>query len=178
MSENYCSTDGYKPMVLPAKGEDLLEGRQYLLTPLARLILQEEYGIRGVPTVVECTKRKVAATRMETTSTNLETGEVRKSLVVLEPQRATFRAFMALKRVIRFELDIAKLEEFAPMYDKSHKLPALEEDWFAQRSLPSTHHKFRGQSLRFWSRPDNYQPRSGALAPARIKSIDLSILDL
>lgn len=180
MSENYCSTDGYRPLLLPVKGEELLEGRQYALTPLARLILSEHYGIRGVPTIVECTKRKVAATRLETTCTNLETGEIKKSVVTIEPQRATFRAFIKFRSVMRFELEIAKLEELEPFYNNSHKLPALEDDWFAQRSLQPTHKKFRGCTLRWWTKG---AVEGGEFKPfmkrgARLEKIDLSLLDL
>jgi hypothetical protein len=54
------------------------------------------------------------------------------------------------------------MEEMAPFYEKSHKLPKLEEQWFTQRNLPPIHIKFRGQSLRWWSKPD--QPRAAKRA--------------
>ena len=139
----------FVPLILPERGEDLIPGRQYALTPIARLILREEFCIQA-PTIVECIHRRIAATEITTTRKNCETGETTTSTSSLPAQAATFRCMANRGKILTFTLDLAKLDELVPFYDKSHQLPALEEDWFATRSLPSTHHKFRGQSLRWW----------------------------
>jgi len=149
MSDQFVGNDGFRPLPLPATGEELLEGRQYALTPLARLILREEYGLSGVATIVECISRKVAHTTITSTTFNHETKETTVRVMEVEPQPATFRV-QGTK--LRFQLDIKKLDEFAPFYDKSHKLPAMEAEWFEQRHLSPVHHKFRGCSLRWWSK--------------------------
>lgn len=179
-SENYVSSDGFKPLVLPLTGEELIVGRQYALTPLVRLILADRYGVKGVPTIVECTRSRVGATTVKTITTNEETGKVTEHVVRHEAQGAAFRVYVGNNRSIKFELDLSKLEELAPFYDKSHKLPELEEEWFKVTSQQSNT-KFRGQLTRWWSRGD-----SGASPVARrissgVRSspkFDLSILNL
>lgn len=175
MSDQYADSGGYKPLLLPEKAEDLLEGRQYALTPLARLILDEVYGLRGVPTIVECLHRKIAKTRVTTRTENLETGEIKEGITILSEQKATFKAFLGFKRVVKFELDLIKMGELAPYYNSSHRLPALEEDWFENTSQQPLSHKLRGQPLRWWVRG---APIGGKLRVGRkAESLDLSILD-
>lgn len=154
MSELYVDKKDFRPLILPEKGEQLERGRQYVLTPLARLILQEKYGLFGVPTVVECIQHKVARTLVQVMRTNLDTGKSTYSIQELPGQEATFRVFLGVGRVLKFEVDLVKLEEFAPFYADSHKLPALEDDWFATRCLPPTNRKFRGCTLRWWSKSE------------------------
>lgn len=181
MSDTYVTLDGYRPLALPLTGEELIEGRQYALTPLARLILREEYGLAGIPTVVECLHKKVAKTTITTSTLNHETNEVKVSVMQLEAQPASFRVFLAVGRILKFELDIAKLEEFAPFYDKSHKLPEMEAEWFAQRHLTPVHHKFRGCSLRWWSKNEQAgtaaRISSGGAKRVSARTINLSDLD-
>lgn len=155
MSENYVSNDGYKPLVLPLRGEDLSPGRQYLLTPLARLILEDRFGLHNVPTVVECLSARHPATCIRSCVENLETGQVLWTVSQLPEREATFRAFLGKGRILKFTVDLRKLEELAPFYSTSHKLPKLEEDWFTEtakydRSIANR--KFRGQPLRWWAR--------------------------
>jgi len=179
MSDKYISGDGFRPMVLPDSGEELLEGRQYVLTPLARVILLEAYGLGNIPTIVECVHRKIAATIVLTRTINLETGQVSKSRLKLQPQAASFRAFLQKGRVVRFELDIKKLDELAPFYSDSHKIPQMEEDWFATRCLPPLNRKFRGCTLRWWDKGAEVK-LGGSFKPymRRKQAVDLSILDL
>jgi hypothetical protein len=179
MSENYLDKKDFRPMVLPERGEQLEKGRQYVLTPLARLILQEKYGICGVPTIVECILIKTPPMRVEVLRTNLETNKSQYSIIESEGQEATFRVFMGVGRPsLKFEIDLLKLAEFAPFYADSHKLPALEADWFATRCLPSVHQKFRGCTLRWWSKGASTE--SSDFVPykrAARKVPDLSLLD-
>lgn len=192
MSENYVSTDGFRPLILPATSEELLEGRQYALTPLVRLILKEVYSLVNVPTIVECFRRKVAASETYTRYTNLETKQVIEHTTQQPGQAACFRAFLGYGRIVKFELDLVKLEELAPFYDPSHQLPGqkkdyldkeiekMENDWFAQRSLYPIHRKFRGCTLRWWSKgAPSADPNTVILRrPRKLKEkVDLSLLD-
>jgi hypothetical protein len=164
MSELYVDNEGYKPQILPERGEDLMEGRQYALTPLARLVLEREYGYGGLPTVLECLLRKVCRTTITTHTFNHETRKHKVSRLRLDPQEETFRAFTA-GGIVKFSFSIAKLDELAPFYDPSHSIPGakwgktdidklakLEDDWFNTRHLPSTHRKVAGRTLRWWSK--------------------------
>ena len=183
MSENYVTSDGYRPLILPESGELLQVGRQYALTPLARLILVEEYGLRGVPTMVTCIRKKAPPTRVITTTINLETNKAVQTEEEFPGQEACFSAYVGGGKHLKFEINLAKLDSLAPFYDKSHKLPAFEQDWLNTRSLPPTHAKFRGCSLRWWNKgaitpkiPGS--PRvNGTCGPREKKVIDLSILD-
>jgi hypothetical protein len=163
MNDEYVKNEGYRPLVLPERGEDLLEGRQYALTPLARLVLEREFGLANVPTVVECILRKVAKTTLITRTFNHELRTRTVSRIRLPAQQETFRAYT--HTVFKFSLSLAKLYELAPYYDPSHQLPGsrfrdsdleklakLEQDWFNNRHLPSTHKKLAGRTLRWWSK--------------------------
>ncbi len=103
--------DGVMPKELPARGEDLMPGYQYELDPAARRTIDDTFGIRGVPTYVECTKKRVAACRRVTVTTNLETGAEHRSETVEPEQQATFRAYLGGKRIAVFTLDLPKLAE-------------------------------------------------------------------
>lgn len=167
-------SDGFKPLCLPERGEDLQEGRQYVLTPLARLILVEEFGLAGLPRVVECIHRRVFATRLTTVSENLETKVSKTSVIDLPAQDASFRYGKN-----KFVLDLAKLVDLAPFYADSHKLPTEEEKWFETREQYPLARRLRGAPLNWWKQgcPD---PKSGYSGPRRAraaKEIDLSILD-
>jgi hypothetical protein len=177
MSENYVSSDGYKPLPLPERGEDFQEGRQYALTPLARLILKKEYGLSNVPTIVECLLRKVAATRIATHTLNRETGEAKWTVMELAPQDATFRAYLGRTTVLKFTIDVAKLIALEPMYNKSHELPTMEADWFKHRSLQPLHKKLRGCTLRWWEAGSVVPKAPGAPRARATRVIDLSCLD-
>lgn len=194
MSENYVTSDGFKPLVLPERGEDLIVGRQYALTPLARHIIAEEYGLRGLPTVVECIRSRVAACEITIIRKNVETGKTTTVTRREEEQSETFRAYLGATNKPVFIVSLKKLEELAEFYDQSHKLPGdvnkhtaeqlarLEEEWFKVTSQMSNT-KFRGQPLRWWSRGDSgaaptaKKLTGGTVIRAR-KEIDLSILNL
>ena len=123
MSQNYVTNDGFKPLPLPEKGEDLQQGRQYMLDPVARGAIEDMYGMAGVPAIIECLLAKRPATRIDSTSTNLETGEVRISQPIFLPcQHETFRAFQAHKRHLKFTIDLARVHEMRPFYAKAHKV--------------------------------------------------------
>lgn len=179
MSEKYLTTEGYKPLILPERGEELQQGRQYALTPLVRLILHEVYGLSNIPTIVECLHPKVAATQVVTSRTNLETGQVTVASYTIEPQAATFRVFLALGRILKFEVDLVKIIELAPFYSTSHKLPAFEEDWFKQRNLAPVNRHFRGCTYRWWSkREESLEDGVATKTTKTRKPLDLSILNL
>lgn len=174
-SENYIGTDGFRPLPLPLTGEELLEGRQYCLTPLARLVIREEFGIAGIPTVVVCTRRKVARTTITTVTFNHETKASITRVQELEAQDACFRPSNSAKP---FTIDLTKLEERAPFHNNSHKLPEMEAEWFANTQQLPINHKFRGQPLRWWVRGDGgivKTTKSGGVRST--KKIDLSCLD-
>lgn len=118
---------GYHPLRLPAKGEELIVDRQYALTPVSRLVIEEMYGLKNVPTFVTCIKIKVAKTRVTRIIENLETGEVFKSIQDVEPQEATFTAFLSLRNRMLFTLDLARVKQAEAIYADSPKLTKYEE---------------------------------------------------
>lgn len=118
--------DGFRPLPLPARGEDLLPGRQYYLNPLARLVVSDVYGLRGLPSVIECLAKKVSPTRIETITTNLATGQVSRREHLLPEQAACFRVFGGPNRIIKFNLDLEHVEARKPFYADSPKLKDFE----------------------------------------------------
>lgn len=181
MSQDTLERNAYRPHILPERGEDLVRGWQYLLTPLVRLILQEKYGYYGVPTVVECILVKTPPMRIQIMRTNLETGASLYSIQETEGQEATFRVYMGVGRpALKFCVNFEQLAELAPMYAESHKLPALEEDWFETRHLPSPSEKLRGCSIRWWNKQKTWDKKenSGIFVPRAKKEkakVDLSL---
>jgi hypothetical protein len=149
VSDLYVTQDGYKPLHLPATGEELISGRQYYLSPVARVTIEEVYGLRGIPSVVECILAKRPRTRLCTTRTNLDTGESFASRdIILEGQHETFVAFIKFKKHLKFTLDLAKIHELAPFYVDSDRV----RDYETTDKVPA--------------------------APKQEKKPDLSILDL
>lgn len=118
---------GYKPLRLPAKGEDLEPGRQYALTPISRLVIEEMYGLKGVPTFVTCIHCRVAATRVTRIIENLETGHKTETVTIVEPQAATFSAFLSLKNRLKFTLDLERVRQAEAFYADSPKLTKYEQ---------------------------------------------------
>lgn len=118
---------GYKPLHLPRKGEDLIPDRQYALTPVARLVIEEMYGLKGVPTFVTCIRCKVAKTKVTRIIENLETGVVHKTEHIVEPQAATFSAFLSLRNRLVFTVDLDKVHELEPFYAKSPSIVKYEK---------------------------------------------------
>lgn len=190
--ESYVTSDGvikhakgttlnvkeFKPLLLPERGELLEEGRQYLLTPLARDMLDKEFGYRGVPTVVECVRRRVAPTRIVSTTTNLETEVYTQSIVLLDEQQATFRAFLAHRRHITFPLDLAAMDSRAEMYAESHVIPAsLVEEWAEETKKYPISRKFRGCTLRWWEAGAKEHGEFVPRKSAKREKINLSCLD-
>lgn len=182
-SDTWVKSEGYKPLLLPLSGEDLLEGRQYALTPLARSIAMELSGKADIPTVVECLYRRVAATEIVSTTTNLETGTVKTQKIVLAAQAATFRYGKD-----KFELDFALLEARAPAYVAGHglrgtlstSLALAEARWFETHEEVPLSRRLRGAPLRWWKQGcPNAKPSTGFRRKAATpKEIDLSILDI
>lgn len=179
MPSDTLDRNSYRPHILPERGEDLVRGWQYVLTPLVRLILQERYGYYGVPTVVECLLIKTPPMRIEVMRTNLLTGKAQYSIQETEGQEATFRVFMGVGRpAIKFSVDFEQIALLAPMYADSHKLPALEEDWFETRHLPSPTEKLRGCSIRWWNKQRTWDKKESSnriSVPREKAKIDLSI---
>ena len=102
--------DGVMPKELPLRGEDLMPGYQYELDPAARRAIDERFGVRGVPTYVECIKKRCAPCVRETRVTNLETGAVHESRIEEPEQPATFRAYLGGTRLAVFTLDLPALQ--------------------------------------------------------------------
>lgn len=117
---------GFPVLKLPSKGEDLLEGRQYQLTALARITVQEVYCL-SLPKIVECVFKTRPPMRYATHALNLLTGEAKWSVMELPAQEATFRAFFKHKNIELFTLDLVKLHELEANYKDSHKVRELEE---------------------------------------------------
>ncbi len=99
----------YGPLNLPSRGDDLCEGRQYQLDTVATSYLKEQ-GITS-PLVVECISRRYFARRIETITTNLETGIITKSEHIDEARPATFRVSAGRGRFLLFSLPCEELHE-------------------------------------------------------------------
>lgn len=103
--------DGMMPKELPSRGEELMPGYQYELDPAARRAIFELYGLAGVPTYVECIKKRCAPCKRVSITTNLETNEEFRHEVTEPEQQATFRAYLGGKRLAVFSLDLPALIE-------------------------------------------------------------------
>lgn len=158
--------DGFKPLPLPSRGEDLYPGRQYYLSPIARTLIDEVFGIRGLPSIVECLHKRVPPTRMTVTSENLETGATRTQVTILDSQDATFRVQGGIGS--KFTIDLAVLAERNEQYEKK-----TDESFFGvvQRKLA----KYRDSDDK--TKAKTTGSRSVGGTPA-IKKYDLSILDI
>jgi len=117
----------YAPLHLPKKGEDLQEGRQYILDPVARTIIVDVYGIQP-PREIVCLSRKYSSRTIKTITTYHETQEVVTHEHVDEGRPPLFRAFMALNRIQKFTLDIEKVEQMRPFYKDSPKVNDFEQE--------------------------------------------------
>ncbi len=106
----------YGPLRLPARGDELQEGRQYLLDELASAYLRD----RGIvaPTIVECISRRYYARRIETITTCLETDTVRVSVHIDPARDATFRYNAGRGRLALFTLICEELHEVRSAADK------------------------------------------------------------
>lgn len=103
------------PLHLPKSGLDLISGRQYVIDPVARAVIVNEFGIQ-TPQIVECLHSQQDEKNVVITSTNIRTGEV-KIVSFVEPAReATFRAFYKYKKTDVFTLDLAKVESLRSFY--------------------------------------------------------------
>lgn len=150
MSEIYLGNDGFRPLPLPQRGEDLQPGRQYYLDPVARCTVEDIYGLRGVPSIIECILAKRPATRIFSTTENMDTGEVKQSEpFILARQHETFRAFIKFGSHFKFTIDLEKVHELRAYYANSPKVKDYEKS--------------------------DEKPRSNG--PKERKPIDLSILD-
>lgn len=128
MSEQYISTDGYKPLLLPANGEDLVSGRQYYLSPVARVCIEEMYGLRGVPSIVECLLARRPAGIIRTIRTNLDRSvTLYDREVVLGEQDATFRAFVKNRMHYKFTVDLEKVHAMEPFYAEADRVSDYAE---------------------------------------------------
>ena len=86
-----------------------MPGYQYELDPAARRLLDDVFGLRGVPTYVECTRKRVGACRRTLITENLETN-TKHTTVTEEPgQEATFRYVSGHSRFTAFTLDLPAL---------------------------------------------------------------------
>lgn len=101
--------DGVMPKELPSKGEDLMPGYQYELDPAARRMIDDMFGIKGVPTYVECIKKYCSPCERYCRTTNLVTGAVFESTMQEPEQLATFRAYLGGTRLATFTLDLPAL---------------------------------------------------------------------
>lgn len=128
MSEQYLSHDGFKPLPLPVRGEELTSGRQYYLDAIARKTVEEVYGLRGLPAVIECIHPKREATQIISFTKIVRTGRIgKKSVVDLPAQDATFRAFQGGKVWHRFTIDLERVQELRPYYAEAHKVSDEEK---------------------------------------------------
>lgn len=184
-------SNNYLPLILPERGEDLLEGRQYILSPLARDMLYKVYNQRGVPQIIECIRRKVAKTRIatltQTYGTDEKSGlEVIKSqqwhVLELDAQEATFRCSMGWYNPLVFCIDLEDMYDRASTYAETHVIPdSLVEEWSEYTKLRPLNEKIRGCTARWWQKgaivPSiSGRKKAGTKEEEKVK-IDLSWLD-
>ena len=150
-------TGGYRPLPLPSRGEALEHDRQYALSPISRLVIEEVYGLRGIPTFVKCLRCRVARTRVTHVIENLETGQVHRTVTEVPEQDALFEAFISVKNRVKFTLDLPRVREAEAFYADSPKLKKYEESC-----------ELRDASAKRAARGDKREPA---------KPVDLSILD-
>ncbi len=120
-------TGGYRPLPLPSRGEALEHGRQYALSPISRLVIEEVYGLRGIPTFVTCLRCRVARTRVTHVIENLETGQVHRSVTEVPEQDALFEAYFSVKNRVKFTIDLPRVREAEAFYADSPKLKKYED---------------------------------------------------
>lgn len=117
----------YSPLHLPQKGEDLQEGRQYILDPISRAVIVDMYGIQP-PREIVCLSKKYSSRTIKTITTYHDTQEVVMHEFTDEGRPPLFRAFMALNRILKFTIDIEKVEELKPFYKDSPKVKDFERE--------------------------------------------------
>ncbi len=112
MSEIYADNGGFRPLRLPKSGYDLQPGRQYILDSVARVIVADVYGLRNLPSVIECMSAKSDACVAVSYQINKRTGEKTPERHLEVPEsNEVFRAFPAGSKYVTFTIDLAKVEE-------------------------------------------------------------------
>jgi len=149
MSELYADNGGFRPLRLPTSGYDLQPGRQYILDSVARVIVADVYGLRNLPSVIECMSAKSDACIIVSYQINRRTGEKTPERHLEVPEsNEVFRAFPTGSKHVTFTIDLAKVEERRAAYVEADLVKDEEE------------HKVSTPKVR------------------KAKVIDLSILDL
>lgn len=126
MSTLYCDQGGFRPLPLPADGFALLAGRQYVLSPIARITLEEAFGLRGIPTVIECVAPRCAARTITTIVVVDGSPMEHRSSHREEARPATFKAYMGNKKFSTFTLDLEKVHSLREFYAQADKVSDRE----------------------------------------------------
>lgn len=126
MSTLYCDQGGFRPLALPATGFELLAGRQYLLSPIARITLEEAFGLRGVPSTIECVTARSAGRTITTIVATDGSSEEHRSTHREEPRPATFKAYMGNRKWNTFTLDLEKVHSLREFYAEAHAVSDKE----------------------------------------------------
>lgn len=113
---NQQDENRFIPHTLPKSGFDLIEGFQYVLSPVARSVIDDVYGIKNVPKYVECVRSQRDEVEFFSRQTNLRTGEVIERSFVQEGCQAVFRGLTGNKKFVKFELDLEFVHERAAAY--------------------------------------------------------------
>jgi hypothetical protein len=117
----------FVPLKLPKTGEELLEGRQYEIDPVARAVIIEKYGIRP-PRFVECIRTKQPERTVTTITEYADQRPRRVSTVQIPAQDETFRAFFKYKKTALFTIDLLVVEHMRPFYVDAPVEPDAEDD--------------------------------------------------
>lgn len=107
------------PLSLPSTGDQVIEGRQYILDKYARRAVREEFGLQP-PQVVTALYKSHHAERVVTTIEDLVTHEVRTIKEDRPEVQATFYWFTGTHRV-RFVLSLESLAEVRAMNAETDK---------------------------------------------------------
>lgn len=123
----------FMPLALPARGELLIPGRQYLVDPVARAVCIDRFGIRP-PKFVECL-HNAACARTITSVTTFADGRPSVTTITECPAReATFRAFYKHRRIDVFLLNLDMVESLRQFYADADV--ASDQDY--ERDEPTT----------------------------------------
>jgi len=114
----------FVPLKLPKTGEELLEGRQYEIDPVARAVIFDKFGIRP-PKFVECIHSKSCQRTVTSVTTYADGRPSVTSVMEIPGRQETFRAFYKYKRVAVFQCDLAVVEDLRQFYVDA---PIVAED--------------------------------------------------
>ena len=93
-----------------------------MLDPIARSYVEDTYGYRNVPKYIECLRPASNASVTLSIKIDLVSGERIKYRHFQDGEEATFRAIFGFKKVVKFTLNLEKIEKSRPFYVEADKV--------------------------------------------------------